>query len=337
MNSKVRSICELGFAEINTEDKSAKAKASHRPEGSVVLTEAQASVLKVLSERWKRSVHTLLTAQGNGSFGVEELRFRIAKPAQVLTGGGEIILKDCGSFEEKDAEELLHSICENSVYAKEKELQRGFVTLRGGARVGICGEPVVEGGRVEHFRRIYAFNIRIPREVKGCAEKSIELLKENGQLRSSLIISPPGVGKTTFLRDCARCLSDGIAGKPLKVAVVDERGELTGGTSCLPLLDVGSRTDSMIGVPKIIAFPMLVRNMSPNVIITDELEGEAELMAVSEAVKCGVAVIASAHAGCGAELLGRRGFLQVLKAGLIRAHLLTRGGNRLILSPPLEI
>ena len=339
MTALNRSFCALGFAET----KPGGEVAPHTPptvkrECAKALNDAEISVLNLFDERLMQAVSRLFADDNGAKAQVEEIRLGIGKPVRVLTNGGETVLNTCGVFKEEDAENLLLRVCENSIYAKEKELRCGFVTLRGGARVGLCGEPVVENGRIAHFQRIYAFNIRIPREVKGCAEKSVELLMENGRPRSSLIVSPPGVGKTTFLRDCARCLSEGGAGRnPLKVAIADERGEITGGMGCVPLLDVGTRTDSMIGVPKTVALPMLVRNMSPNVIVTDELAGEDEMDAVVEAVKCGVAVIASAHAGCGAELIGRRGFAFVLKSGLMRAHMLARTGNRLILSAPLEL
>lgn len=267
----------------------------------------------------------------NSELIVEELRFRVGKPLELITQGGEIMLPQLGTFVETDAEHMLNTFCGNSIYSKLNELNNGFITLPGGARVGICGAPVMERGSILRFTSISSFNIRIPRELKGCAEKSMRLLVENGEPISSIIASSPGVGKTTFLRDCARCFSDGCAGiTPVKVAVADERGELTGGRS--DALDIGARTDAIIGVPKLISIPMLIRNMSPRVIITDELAGRAEAELITETAKCGVSVIASVHAGSIGDVQKKKELSELAENGQMRMFILERRKGEAILN-----
>ncbi|MBQ4429175.1 MAG: hypothetical protein II871_05325 [Clostridia bacterium] len=266
---------------------------------------------------------------------VEEIRFRVGRPIQLIASCGEVFLPQFGRFSRNEAEKMLNALCGNSIYTKLNELELGFISLPGGARVGVCGAPVIENGKIIRFTSIDSFNVRIPRELRGCAEKSIHHLVRNGRPASSLIFSAPGIGKTTFLRDCARCFSNGIAGVDgIKVAIADERCELSGGA--FSSLDIGIRTDAISGVPKLISIPMLIRNMSPQLIVTDELSGKAEAQLIEEASKCGIAIIASAHAGSIEQIRSKAEFSDMIGRGRINAFLLDRIGGELVLSEAFE-
>lgn len=251
---------------------------------------------------------------------VEELRLRTGRPAQMIFADGERMLESA-AFTKGEADELLQKLCGHSVYAHTEELRAGYVTLEGGARVGVCGRPAVEGGRIAGLLDVSGFNIRVARQVIGCANEVMRILLDGGEPVSALIASPPGGGKTTLLRDIARCLSEGLYSKPMKVAIADERGELAGCVNGVPCFDVGRRTDVMDRAPKAESIRLMIRAMSPDVIITDEIGGEADKAALFEAVRCGVTVIASAHADsmdglrsrrCTAELLSEHVFNKVL-------------------------
>lgn len=190
----------------------------------------------------------------------------------------------------KQMEELLLCFCGQALYAHEEQLMQGYVTLPGGHRVGVCGRMQMSNGKPTHFADVQSMNIRIARQIP-CDRRALPILRTNTGVRSSLIVSPPGFGKTTMLRDIARTLScDGI-----QLAIADERGELAACLHGKPQLDVGPCTDVMDGMPKAEAMRLLVRALSPQVIVSDEIGSEADAQAIMEARRCGVAVLCSAH------------------------------------------
>ena len=263
----------------------------------------------------------------------EEIRLRVSKPPQIVTQTGETLLVE-HVFTRADARELLEKLCRHSDYAREEELKRGFITVEGGARVGVCGRPVTEDGRILRLTDVSCFNIRITREAVGCAEGVMHYLSEQGRPVSALIAAPPAGGKTTLLRDIARCFSDGIGVKPQKVALADERGELAGCSEGAPSFNVGARTDIMEHVPKAAAMEVFIRTMSPDVMITDEIGGKEDAAALSEAARSGAAVIASAHAASVDELKSRAALSEILASGVFRRVLLLhRNGSMLRISP----
>lgn len=264
---------------------------------------------------------------------VEEIRLRVARPPQIVTAKNEKIINGV-TFSKSEARELLERLCRHSVYACEDELRRGFVTLEGGARVGVCGRPVTENGNIIKLTDITCFNIRITREAVACAEGIMGSLLENGRIVSTLIAAPPGGGKTTLLRDITRCISNGIGVPSAKVALVDERGEIAGCVDGIPSFDIGSRTDIMELAPKSKAISMFVRTMSPDVIITDEVGGAEDAEAIAEAARCGTSIIASAHASTYDELLKRESLAGIVNTGVFRRILLLkRSGSKLKITP----
>ena len=290
---------------------------------------ATRSVLSVLPKRTASAVERLIMSGSQ----VEEIRLRTGRPAQLIASSGEF-MQDAPVFTREEAAELLDKLCRHSVYAREDELKMGFITLDGGARVGVCGRPVVENGRIKRMTDITSFNFRLTREAVGCAESVMDYLLENGRPVSALIAAPPAGGKTTLLRDIARCLSNGVCSAPFKVALLDERGELAGLIDGAPSFDVGLRTDVMEFAPKAEAMSIFIRTMNPDVILTDEIGGAGDAEALEEAARCGAAVIASAHASGCDELKKRPALQRAMASGVFkRVLLLRRNGSVLHISP----
>lgn len=232
----------------------------------------------------------------------EEIRLRRNLPLVIgfsdrkrfITAQGNLTdnLKQAVAANDYDIREALELIVKSSLYAAENSLKNGFVTVEGGNRIGVCGSAVITDDKISSIKNISGFNYRIARDICGVSDKIINNIYRKGQVRSTLIISPPGCGKTTILRDIARNLSN----RGLKISVADERNEISA-LSCGKLgFDLGYSLDVLEGASKPDAFKILIRSMSPDVIITDELGGDEDLRAVKKAVCSGVCVIASVHA-----------------------------------------
>ena len=152
----------------------------------------------------------------------------------------------------------------------------------------------ISGQDIPHY--ISTLNIRIAHEVKGAAGRILPLLYLNGQVGNTLIVSPPGCGKTTLLRDMIRLVSDGNCyGEGVSVGVVDERSEIGGSYLGVPANDVGMRTDLLDGISKVKGMMMLLRSMSPRVVAGDELGGKEDVAALWSVMQCGAKVLATVH------------------------------------------
>lgn len=207
-----------------------------------------------------------------------------------LRSGKNVVIKCGNSYRtvgyitsSEEVSECFRKICDMSVYAYLDELRSGFITIDGGHRVGICGTTVLRDGEIYNIKNISSLNIRIAREAKGCADKLCF------DIKNLLIISPPGCGKTTLLRDLCRKL-----GRVKKVSVIDERGEIAGMHNSMPCFDIGDMTDVMSLCDKRYGIETMLRSMSPDYIVTDEI-AEKDCGAIRRAVSCGVNIIASAH------------------------------------------
>lgn len=228
-----------------------------------------------------------LTARERGT--LQELRVRVNAPVQAIGRGWE--RRFAPIADRALCEKLLSELCGHSLYAAEQELKNGYFTLSGGYRAGFCGRAVVADGRLLRIAEPTFFCLRIPREVKGAAKAILPLVYG----KSTLLISPPGCGKTTMLRDLARCMSSGEGVEPVNVCIADERSELAGCAMGVPSLDVGERTDVIDGCPKAEAMMLLLRAMSPGAVFTDEIGRHEDAEAILDCAKAGVAVYASAH------------------------------------------
>ena len=242
---------------------------------------------------------------------VAELRLRAGSPAKlVLPWGEELLVGPRGSIPVTDKllSELLDRATHYSPYTLRGEESGLYLPLEGGCRLGICGEAAMQQGRLQGLRYVSSMVLRFAREVPGVAQKAADRLLEGGGVESCLILSPPGRGKTTFLRDLIRCVSE----RGWRVSVADERRELAAAKNGVPQLDLGPCTDVLSGCPKAQAIPLLLRVMNPQVLAFDELAGPEELTMAREAGYCGTAVFATAHAGSLKALLHRPGCEQML-------------------------
>ena len=258
---------------------------------------------------------------------VEELRLRIERPLSLTYPEGEAPLPQTRVLR-SDLEQVLDKASEYSRYAAAETIRRGYVTASGGFRVGLCGTALPSGGGNEGLRDLSSLAIRIPRVHEGAALPVLPEVLEDGRPLSVLILSPPGGGKTTLLRDLVRLLSQGTpANPPCRVALVDERGELAAVHHGRPQLEVGPRTDVMDGCPKSLAVPMLLRAMSPQVIALDEIALDADVEAVRAAAGCGVALLATVHAASLEALDARPTGRALLACGVFQRAVLIGGGG----------
>lgn len=240
---------------------------------------------------------------------IQEIRLRINRPAAVWTGKNVRYITEDGQLtynkssaviaSEQDVRRTFEAVCQYSVHSFQREISQGFITVRGGHRVGFCGTPVVRDGTVENIKNINAVNFRIARELKGCAEKLFETCFSDG-LCDLLIAGVPASGKTTVLRDLTRLLGDRF-----KVSVIDERGEIAASWNGIPQNDIGANTDVFDGCGKAEGISAAVRVMSPQIIVCDEIGSEEELSALREAASCGVRTAAAAHAADMSDLYRR--------------------------------
>jgi len=268
---------------------------------------------------------------------LEEIRLRAERPLMVVTGRGDFLIDAAGMPTKQVAkgylvtqEEIFKTVqlmSQSSVYAFEEELRNGYITLRGGHRVGLTGKVVALDGKVKTIKHIAGLNIRLSRELLNVGAKVIRHLinQQTGQVYHTLIVSPPQCGKTTLLRDLIRLLSDGVPelGFPgVKVGVVDERSEISGAVAGVPQNDLGIRTDVLDGCPKAVGMMMLLRSMSPTVIATDELGRREDIDAICEVLNAGVKLVATAHGANLQELAQRPIMREILAQGFFEKFII---------------
>lgn len=265
-------------------------------------------------------------------FTLEEIRIRKEQPVELIYGQVSRFLSHEGALTNHHAkgwripaeqfDKMVNLISQHSIYALEEELKRGYVTVTGGHRIGIVGKVLVEKGEVRTIRDISGLNVRIAREKKGVALPLIPYLTEEQHVRNTLIISPPQCGKTTILRDLARVLSYGnphMSGK--KVSIVDERSELAGSVGGIPQKDVGPRTDILDACPKAEGIMMLIRSMSPDIIIADEIGRPEDAVAIQEALNAGVTVITSVHGASLTDINRRPTISRLIGQGVFQRYI----------------
>lgn len=259
----------------------------------------------------------------------EELRLRVGWPMTAVLPEGE---RPVGGppVEPEELEQLVEIASRASVHAVLEQIRRGYLTVAGGHRIGLCGTAVMEGGGIHALRSLSSANLRIARQVPGAARPVLGALCPGGRLESTLILAPPGQGKTTLLRDIIRQVSEGEGCLPLRVAVADERGEVAALYGGRPQLDVGRRTDVAEGCPKAQGLMLLLRAMNPQVLAVDEITAPEDAAALRTAAGCGVTLLATAH-GAGREDLTRRPLYRgLLEEGMFRrlVEITRREGRR---------
>ena len=278
---------------------------------------------ELLPARWQqaaRRVPDFRKAQA------EEFRLRAGRPMTLVTTEGELFVSDelpRQSVTQSDLEQLCDTVTGYSRYAASESMGKGYLVGRGGFRVGLCGTVVLRDGVGVNLRDISSASVRISRQAAGLCRDMTQLLPEGESFQSTLIAAPPGAGKTTLLREMVAALSNGSEERaPLRVGIVDERGELAGMYRGVPQLDVGFHTDVLDGCPKALGIPMLMRSANPQVIAVDEITAEEDLAAMAAAANCGVALLATIHA-LDEEELRRKPLYPVLAASQVFRRLIT--------------
>lgn len=253
---------------------------------------------------------------------LEEIRIRNQRPIILKFNSEEVVVEYIVNSEE--IKSVLQLICENSIYSYQKQISSGFITLQGGHRVGLVGSCVIENNKIININYINSFNFRIARQVIDCSNDILKHILdiEKNSVFNTLIISPPGCGKTTLIRDIARQVSSGNSEynfKGITVGIVDERSEIASLYKGVPQNDVGIRTDVIENVSKSIGIKILVRSMAPKVIIADEIGIYEDIDAINYALCSGCKGIFTAH-GSSLEDIYKN---PVLK-NLIDAHVFQR-------------
>lgn len=249
---------------------------------------------------------------------LQEIRLRVGKPLLFLYQGKERIPgQDSGQTHivtKEEISQVLEQISKFSLYAYEEEMKQGFLTVEGGHRVGMTGQAIVDHGVIQNLRHIASMNIRISHEILGCADKIFPMISKHQRLLHTLLVSPPGCGKTTLLRDIVRQVSDGNRYvKAATVGVVDERSEIAGCYLGVPQNHLGMRTDVLDCCPKAEGMLMMIRSMRPEVLAVDEIGDPQDVQAISYAMHCGCKMLASAHGESMQELLEKPVFSKMIQ------------------------
>lgn len=262
-------------------------------------------------------------ALGKDFENTEEFRLRTGCMPTALICGREVPISDC-PVSCGDIACVLEKATRASVHTVQRDMARGFISCGFGLRLGVCGTGIMSGSAVTGLREISSVSIRIPHELRSCGGEAAEKLYRSCD--NTLIISPPGGGKTTMLRECIRYLS----ASGIRVSVADERGELAAMYRGRPQFDIGPSSDVMSDIPKAEAAMMLLRAMNPQLIVMDEISSPDDCSAITAAAGCGVRVIASAHAASTAELKSRTVYRRLIDRGIFTAAVIIEcsGGVR---------
>lgn len=265
---------------------------------------------------------------------LQEIRLRAGMPTAVWIANRESFVDLQGRIVDRpekaarssadELEELLKHLCRYSVYAFADEIRQGFLTVQGGHRAGLSGQVILDqDGRIKNMKYIRYLNIRIAHQVRGAADPVIPRIFEDGHVLSTLLISPPGGGKTTMLRDIIRQVSEGNAyGEGVNVSVVDERSEIAGSYLGVSQNDVGIRTDILDGCPKVEGMMLLIRSMAPRVLAVDEIGSPEDVRALQMASGCGCRLLATIHGGSLEEVRRKNYMRDVIEQGLFERYVI---------------
>lgn len=264
---------------------------------------------------------------------LQEVHLRAGRPLLLMVDNREYGITLQGEMTENinmayrvssnDLEAILMHLCHYSLYAYEEEIARGFITLKGGHRVGISGQAVMGADGIRSMKHITSMNLRIAHEVRGAADTVFPYLYERSELQDCLLISPPGCGKTTLLRDIIRQVSDGnpyAGGK--NVSVVDERSEIAGSYMGVMQNNLGSRTDLLDACPKAQGMMLLLRSMNPYLIAVDEIGGREDAAAIRQILKCGCHILATVHGDDLHDIRKKEGMEELIEEGAFKRYVI---------------
>lgn len=265
---------------------------------------------------------------------VYEIRLRVNKPIAINQLGQTYFLSlkgqtsncnDAIILTKEEIEIIYYSICENSIFSVNDKIKHGFITLKNGARVGIAGEIVYENDKISTMKNISSLNIRIPHEIYGCAEIAFNYCITN-TFENTLIISPPGAGKTTIMRDLARQISKhNIA---YNIMIIDERNEISNTIGGITNFDVGILTDVIINSSKEFGFNTAIRTMRPDIIFTDEIGSIKDIESIRLAATCGIKLAATIHAASLNDIRNKKELEELIQSKIFKRYILlsTRKG-----------
>lgn len=272
---------------------------------------------------------------------IEEIRIRNARPLSVYSNGSDYFVSNTGKVtnglhnvfivNKSHINNTFQLISNYSVYAYREEIKSGYITIKGGHRVGIGGKVIYGSDGLETIRDISSLNIRVGREKIGVSDKIVPyLLEDKNIFCNTLIISPPQCGKTTLLRDMVRNLSDGVFSKKsegFKISVIDERSEIAGMYKSFPQKNIGIRTDVLDGCLKSDGIMMAIRSMSPEIIAVDEIGGKRDVETIQEALRAGIKLIATAHGNSLSEVMGKPSMKVLLDDGVFERYIILDRSN----------
>lgn len=264
----------------------------------------------------------------NCSQNITEIRLRTKCKVIIICGKNEIVLSCI--ITPKAILDILLNVSKNSIYAIQNDINNGFVVIRGGHRIGISGEVVYVDEKIKNIKNICSLNIRVARQIYGCADSILPKIISGNTFLNTLIVSPPGCGKTTLIRDIIRQISNGIpslnfSGK--NVALIDERGEIASVYEGVASLDVGIRTDIMSNVNKANGMKMMIRSMAPDVIATDEIGKKEDISAIKEAILSGVKVIFTMHGDSIKSIIKNENIRELLNLNIFSKIILLSNGK----------
>ncbi|MDX8046017.1 stage III sporulation protein AA [Gracilibacillus sp. S3-1-1] len=273
------------------------------------------SVLQILPDHISKQISVF---QKKEKLDIQEIRLRVNRPVELNDGKRVFWLRE-RSFTEADAKMFLNKISNFSLYRLEEELRHGFITIQGGHRIGISGDVIVDNKQVKAIHHVSSFNIRIAKPHFGMVQPFLHYLKDE-TIHNTLIIGPPQAGKTTFLRDIANyCASSKLE---LKTAIVDERSEICASINGVPQHLLAPRIDVLDRCPKAEGMMMLIRSMSPDVIVVDEIGNNRDVEAIDEVIHAGVQLICTVHGRSFRDITRRPTIQQLMQKSIFQRFII---------------
>lgn len=272
---------------------------------------------------------------------IEEIRIRNDRPLSIYSSGKDYFVSTTGKpkntlhnvfmVNKAHVNNTFQLISNYSIYAYKEEIRNGYITIKGGHRVGIGGKVIYGSTGLDTIKDISSLNIRIGREKIGISNNLVSYLTNGtNEFYNTLIISPPQCGKTTLLRDIIRNLSNGEFSSNsfgFKISVIDERSEIAGMYRAVPQNDIGIRTDVLDGCLKSDGIMMAIRSMSPDIIAVDEIGGKNDVKAIQEALRAGIKLIATAHGNSLKQVMEKPSMKELLEEGVFERYIILDRSN----------